>query len=55
MNKEEKMREGLLKFIPEFNLIKDSDLKEKVLKVWEIALTTGGWEIKNFKECPLLY
>ena len=43
------MREDLLKFIPEFNLIKDLNLKEKVLKVWENALTTGDWEIKDLQ------
>lgn len=46
------MKEDLLKFIPEFNLIKDSDLKEKVLKVWEIALTAGGWEMKDLQRMP---
>ena len=46
------MREDLLKFIPEFNLIKDSDLREKVLKVWEIALTAGGWEVKDLQRIP---
>jgi putative nucleotidyltransferase with HDIG domain len=46
------MKEGLLKFIPEFNLIKDSDLKEKVLKVWDIALTAGGWEMKDLQRMP---
>ena len=46
------MREDLLKFIPEFNLIKDLDLREKVLKVWEIALTAGGWEMKDLQRMP---
>jgi hypothetical protein len=41
-SEENKMKEDLLKSIPEFNLIKDSDLKEKVLKVWNIALAAGG-------------
>jgi len=46
------MREDLLKYIPEFNLIKDSDLKEKVLKAWEVALTAGGWGIKDLQRMP---
>ena len=46
------MKEDLLKFIPEFNLIKDSDLKEKVLKVWEIALKAGNWEAKDLQRMP---
>ena len=43
------MKEDLLKFIPEFNLIKDSDLKEKVLKVWDIAFKAGNWEAKDLQ------
>lgn len=46
------MKEDLLKFIPEFNLIKDSDLKEKVLKVWDIALKVGNWEAKDLQRMP---
>ena len=46
------MREDLLEFIPEFNLIKDSDLKEKVLKVWDIALAAGGWEVSDLQRMP---
>ena len=46
------MREDLLKFIPEFNLIKDSDLKEKVLKVWDIAFKAGNWEAKDLQRMP---
>src|SRR5680860_1865752 len=46
------MKEDLLKFIPEFNLIKDSDLKEKVLKVWDIALAAGGWEVSDLQRMP---
>jgi len=46
------MKEDLLKFIPEFNLIKDSDLKEKVLKVWNIALAAGGWEVSDLQRMP---
>lgn len=46
------MKEDLLKYIPEFNLIKDLDLREKVLKVWEIALRAGDWEIKDLQRMP---
>jgi len=46
------MREDLLKFIPEFNFIKDSGLKEKVLKVWDIALAAGGWEVSDLQRMP---
>ena len=46
------MSEDILKSIPEFNLIKDSDLKEKVLKVWNIALAAGVWEVSNLQRMP---
>jgi len=46
------MKEELLKLIPEFNLIEDSELKEKTLKVWEIALKAGGWEVKDLQRMP---
>jgi len=46
------MKEDLLKSIPEFNLIKDLDLKEKALKVWDIALTAGGWKVSDLQRMP---
>jgi len=46
------MKEDLLEFIPEFNLIKDSDLKESVFKVWKIALEAGGWKIADLNRMP---
>jgi len=46
------MRKELLELIPEFNLIEDSDLKEKTLKVWETALKTGGWKVKDLQRMP---
>jgi len=46
------MREDLLKLIPEFNLIKNFDLKEKVLKVWDIALAAGGWKVSDLQRMP---
>ena len=46
------MKKDLLKFIPEFNLIKDSDLKEKVLKIWNIALAAGGWQVSDLQRMP---
>lgn len=46
------MKEELLELIPEFNLIEDSDLREKTIKVWEIALKAGGWEMKDLQRMP---
>ncbi|MFQ5905011.1 MAG: HD domain-containing protein [bacterium] len=45
-------REDLIEHIPEFNLIQDVELREKCIKVWERALETGGWEIKDLLEMP---
>ena len=46
------IKEELLELIPEFNLIEDSKLRERTLKVWEIALKAGGWEVKDLKIMP---
>ena len=44
--------EELIRLMPEFELIKNSELKEKVLKVWEDGIKEGGWEIKELTEMP---
>ncbi len=51
------MREKLLKLIPEFDLIDDKDLKDKVLKTFEEAIKIGGWEVEDLDKIPftLLY
>ena len=46
------MRDDLLKYIPEFNLIEDSNLREKTFKVWENALKTGGWKTADLHRMP---
>ncbi len=46
------MKEELLELIPEFNLIEDSYLREKTIKVWEIALKAGDWEVKDLQRMP---
>jgi len=45
-------KEELFDVIPEFDLVEDSDLKEKILKVWENALKTGGWKITDLHRMP---
>ena len=45
-------KDELLEIIPEFNLIKDLDLKKKTIKVWEIALKAGGWKIADLNRMP---
>ncbi len=44
--------EALLKKIPEINLIKDEGLRAKVVKVWEEALTRGGWKVDDMDKIP---
>lgn len=46
------MRERLLSILPEFDLIKDADLREKTLKTWEIAMEEGGWTPNDLMAMP---
>jgi hypothetical protein len=38
--------------IPEFNQIKDDELKDKVLAVWQDALEIGGWTVQDLQKIP---
>lgn len=38
--------------MPEFQLIRDVELREKTLRVWEEALKKGNWEISDLLEMP---
>jgi len=44
------MSEELLDLIPEFNLIKDSGLREKCLQTWIEAMRRGGWKANDLNE-----
>jgi len=46
------MKNVLIKLIPEFNFIKDSILKEKVLRTWEEAIQSGNWKISDLLRLP---
>ncbi len=46
------MKEELLELIPEFNLIEDGDLREKVIKVWLKAMNEGGWNVDDLNHIP---
>ena len=46
------MRNELLHLITEFDLIADSALREKTLKVWEKALRRGNWEVSDLERIP---
>jgi HD superfamily phosphodiesterase len=46
------MRKRLLELMPEFDLIEDADLKEKTIRVWEIAMEESGWTPDALTEMP---
>jgi len=46
------MQDKLVALIPEFNLIKDKKLREKVLAVWERAIKLGGWKVEDLSRMP---
>ena len=46
------MREEIKKLLPELNEIRDSALREKVVSVWEEAISTGGWTPRELMEIP---
>ena len=46
------VKEQLLELIPEFNLIKSSELREKTMAVWIEALKCGGWNVSDLGEMP---
>jgi putative nucleotidyltransferase with HDIG domain len=46
-------KEEVLRVLPEIELIKDSDLKEKTIAIWQKAVTDGQWErIENIPFYP---
>lgn len=46
------MNPKLLSIIPEFELIKDSSLREKTIQVWQEAIKRGGWKMEDLTEMP---
>ena len=46
------MKEELTKIFPEFDLIKDDELREKSIKVWIEALERGGWKVSDLERIP---
>ncbi|MCL5036770.1 MAG: HDIG domain-containing protein, partial [Chloroflexi bacterium] len=45
-------RQELVKMIPEFNLIKDEDLRGKAVTVFEEAMEEGGWTVTDLEDIP---
>jgi len=46
------MKARLLELVPEFDLIQDTDLREKCLKTWEVALEESGWTPDDLTRMP---
>ena len=46
------MRKRLLELMPEFEMIQDVDLKEKTIKVWEVAMERSGWTPDDLAHMP---
>jgi putative nucleotidyltransferase with HDIG domain len=46
------MKKKLLSLMPEFQLIRDAELREKTLRVWEEAIKKGNWDISDLLEMP---
>ena len=46
------LKEKIVEAIPEINLIRDANLREKTLQVWEDAITEGGWTIAALHKMP---
>jgi len=46
------MKEALTKIFPEFDLIKDEELREKSINVWIEAIERGGWRVSDLERIP---
>ncbi|MFZ2956193.1 MAG: HD domain-containing protein [Candidatus Ozemobacteraceae bacterium] len=46
------MKEELLKLIPEFNEIKNAELREKTIRAFVMAMERGGWQPEDLGKIP---
>ena len=46
------MKAELTKIFPEFNLIKNEELREKTINVWIEAIERGGWKVSDLERIP---
>jgi len=46
------MNQDLLTILPEFNLIKNKDLRQKTIAVWQEAIERGGWKLSDLERIP---
>ncbi len=46
------MSQKLLSIMPEFELIKNEELRDRSVRVWQEAMNKGGWSAEDLKEMP---
>lgn len=46
------MKDDLVKIFPEFNMIKNEELREKTITVWKEAIERGGWKVSDLEKIP---
>ena len=46
------MRDEIKRLLPELDEIRDPDLRQKVIDVWEDSIKTGGWQPTELLEIP---
>jgi len=46
------MRKKILEFLPEIELIKEREIREKVILTWLDAIEEGGWREEELKDIP---
>ncbi len=46
------MKEMIIAKLPEINWIKDEDLRDKTVEVWQRAITKGGWTVEELSDIP---
>lgn len=46
------MKDQILEMLPELQQIHDTALRNKIVAVWEDAITMGGWKLSDLKRMP---
>ena len=49
------MRDQIKELLPELNEIRNKDLRERVIDVWEDSIRTGGWTPAELLDIPVDY
>jgi len=49
------MKDKLIEILPEFLMIKESELMDKVINVWQEAINEGGWSIEDLESMPFTH